>query len=155
MLVFSWGVNDVQLLLELRQGRVGALHLGLQLFELPFHKCGQAGGGTEPDIERVLHIRAGNCIGNIGRKPAVRGTVADEQQVCVGRTRHFEIVEHDRRVDQKTLIGAGRWWAFEFPQMELVGHRAQHAVGLNQLDLRREKLVRVVESRLCRILTDD
>ena len=60
------GVDDAQVLFELRQGGGGALHFGLELFHLLLHEGGEAGGGPEADVVGVLDVAVGDGVGDIG-----------------------------------------------------------------------------------------
>jgi len=51
-------------------------------------------------------------------------------------------------IDMQCLVDGRVGFLLQFPQMVLIGHGPQDGVGLNQLDLRRQELVRIVESGL-------
>ena len=81
-------VDHGQLPLEGRQSQTGALHLDLQLIQLPLHEGGQAGRAAHADVVAVFQIRLRDGIGRVRRQLRIVGAVADQHQIGVGRARH-------------------------------------------------------------------
>ena len=59
------GIDDVQILFELRKRQVGLLHLRLQLIELLFHEGRQVGRGLDAQVVGVREIRLGDGVGHV------------------------------------------------------------------------------------------
>ena len=72
------------------------------------------------------------------------GAVADLQQVGVGRPRHGQALERHRSFQAARGAVGGRL-VLGLTQAEAVVHRAQHRIRADQLDLRGQELVGVVE----------
>ena len=150
-------VDDAQVPFELRQGRRRSLHLGPQLFHLLFHEGGEAGGGAEADVVGVLDVALGDCVGHVRRQFRVGRAVADQQQVGVGRARHLQPFQGDRRILRPVTVGNSPVERRDFGDrnLEALHHRAQHRIGLDDFDLRGQKLVRVVGGHTGGVLAHD
>ena len=102
-------------------------------------------------------VALGDGVGHIGSQVGVGRAVADEEQVGVGRTGDLEILEHhgsvlDPGCGQRRLArNAGGGDKREFVT---VGNRTQNGIGLDQLDLRGQKLIGVIGGHAERVLAD-
>ena len=91
-------------------------------------------------------------------KMRIGGTITDEQQIRIGRSSYLQALQRYRRSSQKLLMLRSRAarLTFQSEQMVILGHWAQNRVGLNQLHLGCEELVRVVRSSgPCGVVADN
>ncbi len=95
---FLFGIDDVQLFLKLSKGGAGLLHFCAQFFELPFHELAQAGGCLIADAIGVGQVGLRDVVGHIRCELAVRGAVADLQNISVGWARHLQLLQDNRRL---------------------------------------------------------
>ena len=147
MVVRSSGLMTFSSRSNCASARARALHLRLEFLQLLFHEGGEAGRGAVADVVGVLDVRLGDAVGDVGRQVRVRGAVADQQQVSVGRARHPQLLERQRRflrIRRPRFVDPFDGVGFQLEQVQAVHHRAQHGIGLDQFDLRGQKLVRVV-----------
>ena len=142
-------VDHVQLALELHQRRARPLHLGLQLVQLLLHERSQAGRGAIADVVGVLQVGLRHAVGHVGRQARIRRAVADQQQIGVGGAHHLQLLEQHRGVlGVRRFDRSRRVRPLGFQQPVTLRHRPQHRIRLDQLDLRRQELIRIVAGRL-------
>ena len=136
--------DDFDLFLKLRQGKRRPFHLRFQLVELFLHEGRKIGRRPNANVVRVFKIRLCDCIGYIRCHLRVRRTVGDQQQVSVCRASDLESSQGYRCIRTPLRLFHGQTLLSPtVEQMKLLGHGSKNGVGLNELDLSGEELVRI------------
>lgn len=117
----------------------------------------QAGSCLIADAIGVGQIGLRDVVGHIRRQLAIGRAVADLQNIGIRRTGDFQLLEDDGRLQ----AGGGfihrlfERVLFDFAQVELIHHRPQHRVRLNQFHLRGDELIGVVGGAARGLLAED
>ena len=77
MLVFSSGLMTFNSRSNWASAALERSILALSSSSWRFHERGEAGGGAEADIVRVLQVGLGDGIGDVGGERPVGGAIAD------------------------------------------------------------------------------